>query len=527
MLYLIVLLVFYVGVRIGTQKIFQNRGIASWKAWVPVVCSMEWQKLVDKPSWYTWMLFIPGVNLFYWAGQLTRMANAHGRFSFLDQMLAVLAAPFYFPWLAYNKNTPYISPSGLKAGQKPFKKSIIREWADAIIFALFAAALIRTFIFEAYTIPTGSMEKTLLIGDFLFVSKFHYGARVPNTPLAIPIFHHSIAGTTIPAYLEWIKLPYMRLPKLQDVKRNDMVVFNFPEGDTVIRNLENPSYYDLLRDEQINGDRAKLFSSIPELLYRYNISPEKADGFTVRPVDKKENYIKRCVGMPGDKLQVKDGVLYIKDQPAYRPENLNTPYILKFKNGVNMSPEYLVNLGVKADEMGADQTHGFWRILATKGIIDKITSLQITDTIFPYVERGYRNSIFPHNEKNPWTLDNFGPIYIPQKGMRIPLNDSILLQYRRLITDYEHNTLEQKDGKYFVNGKESTEYTCKMDYYWMMGDNRHNSQDSRFWGFVPEDHIVGKAWFIWLSLNYDTDLLHKVRWNRLFKSVHGSWAPKE
>ena len=531
MIFFLVVLIYAVGIRIGTYKLFEKRGIPGWKAFVPVMCSIEWQKLVGKPTWWTAWLFVPGVNLFYWAGQLTRMSTAFGRSSFLDHFLAVMAAPIYWPWLAYNDKIVYISPTGLKPNQKPLPKGIVREWTDALIFALVAAYLLRMFVFEAYTIPTPSMEKTLLVGDFLFVSKFHYGARIPQTPLALPLLHHSLPGSTTQSYLEWIKLPYMKLPALQKVKRYDMVVFNFPAGDTVALQKQERTYYDLVREAELElkMEGNTTANPIDRVKEKYNTE------IKARPVDKRENYIKRCVGVPGDKIEVRSGVLYVNDQKAYEPENIYLPYVLSLNDSFVLTNEGIQEM---IDENDGDfmgmQAHGNIVVRFTKEAIVNLRGIRWIKSITPYVIEPHRNvdsiaDIFPNNLKYyRWNIDNFGPVTLPSKGAKLILNDSTINQYKRLIEIYEVNKLEQKDGKIYINGKETTEYTCKLNYYWMMGDNRHNSADSRFWGFVPEDHIVGKAWFIWFSWNTKgKDLLHKIRWNRLLTNIHSKWAPAE
>lgn len=529
---LLFIVVFYLlFIRIGTYGIYKKLGIAPWKAFVPVLSSMEWQKVIDKPKWWTWMLFIPGVNLFYVASQLTDMSTAFKRYGFWEHFAAVVFAFVYIPYLGFAPNEKFIAPGGVKPGEAPFKRSVIREWADAIVFAVVAATLIRIFVAEAYMIPTPSMEKTLLVGDFLFVSKFDYGARVPNTPLAMPFVHHTIPGLNIKSYVEWIKLPYKTLPGFENVKRNDMVVFNFPAGDTVVFENQAPSYYDIVRytaySNRISYDQAR------EMLWH---SP--GTHIIARPVDKRENYIKRCVGIPGDKLQVIDGVLYINDAPAYRPENLYTPYLIVFADGKNISAEQMEDLEI--EDMTSRVTERFalppnhFVALMTKANADKLSAMGVTKVVQPYYyPKGEMQSpvqdIFPNDTSlYVWNVDNFGPVYLPKKGMTIALNDSIYPQYDRAIRVYENNSVERKDGKFYINGKEASTYTFNMDYYWMMGDNRHNSQDSRYWGFVPEDHIVGKAWFIWMSYNKEaTSFLKKIRWNRIFASIHGRWAPKE
>ncbi len=529
MVLLFIILIYMIGIRIGTYGIFKKLGVNEpWKAFVPVLCSLEWQKIIDRPGWWTWMTFIPGVNLFYIASQLTDMSSAFRRHSFWEHFAAVIAAPVYFPYIGFSPNENFIGPGGVKPGQPALPRSAVREWADAIVFAVVAATLIRIFVAEAYMIPTPSMEKTLLVGDFLFVSKFHYGARIPNTPLALPFVHHTIPVLDTKSYVEWIKLPYKTLPGFEKVKRNDMVVFNFPAGDTVVLENQGPSYYDIVRMTAYENKTD--YNTARQMLWN-----DERLHITARPVDKRENYIKRCVALPGDKLELKDGILYINDQPAFVPENLYTPYSIVFKDGNIPQGSDLKSIGMEdiRNRFGPMPPNHFI-VLSTKKSIENLRAMNVTGSINPfYYKKGVMQepypNIFPNDPQHyTWNVDNFGPIYLPKKGATIPLNDSIYPQYDRAIRVYEHNTVEKKDGKYYINGKEATSYTFQMDYYWMMGDNRHNSQDSRYWGFVPEDHIVGKAWFIWMSLNSDaTSIFDKIRWNRLFTSIHGKWAPHD
>ncbi|HLP49266.1 MAG TPA: signal peptidase I [Chitinophagales bacterium] len=529
MILLGLIFLYMIGIRVGTYGIFKKMGVDKpWKAFVPVMCSNEWQKIIQRPSWWTWMLFIPGVNLFYIASQLTEMSTAFRRHSFWEHFAAVMFAFAYIPYLGFSPNEKFIGVGGVKPGQPPLQRSAIREWADAIVFAVVAATLIRIFVAEAYMIPTPSMEKTLLVGDFLFVSKFHYGARVPNTPLALPFVHHTVPVTNSKSYVEWIKLPYKTLPGFQHVKRNDMVVFNFPAGDTVVLENQAPSYYDIVRytaaSNQIDYNKAR------ELIWS-----DPNTHVAARPVDKRENYIKRCVGVAGDKLEVRDGVLYINDAEAYRPENLYTPYVVVFKADMVPSQQQIDELQIEniSNRLGGLPANHFL-VLMTKPNVDKLRAMGITTTLEPFFYRKGElqeniATIFPNDlSRYKWNVDNFGPVMIPKKGWTVQLNDSIYQQYDRAIRVYEGNTVEKRGDKFFINGAEATSYTFKMDYYWMMGDNRHNSQDSRYWGFVPEDHIVGKAWFIWMSYAANADnFFKKIRWNRLFNSIHGKWAPDE
>ncbi|HWB64410.1 MAG TPA: signal peptidase I [Chitinophagales bacterium] len=527
MIFIFITLFYMIGIRIGTYGIFKKMGVEPWKAFVPILCSFEWQKIINRPKWWTWMLFIPGVNLFYVASQLSEMSTAFRRYGFWEHFASVMFAAFYFPYLGFSPNEKFIGAGGVKPGQPPIKRTTVREWADAIVFAVVAATLIRIFVAEAYMIPTPSMEKTLLVGDFLFVSKFHYGARVPNTPLALPFVHHTIPVLNCKSYVEWIKLPYMTLPGFEKVKRNDMVVFNFPAGDTVVLENQGPSYYDIVR-------YTAAANRVDYATARQMLWTDPNTHIIARPVDKRENYIKRCTGVPGDKLELKNGTLYINDAPAYVPENLYTPYMIRFKDGVvptdkDFDALDMQNISSRFPGMPSDH----YVALATVKDIEQLKAMNVAVSITPfYYQKGILQepieNIFPNDTAHyHWNVDNFGPITIPKMGATVTLNDSTYPQYARIIEVYEHNTVQRTNGKFIINGKETATYTFKMDYYWMMGDNRHNSQDSRYWGFVPEDHIVGKAWFIWMSLNSNGDLLHKIRWNRIFTLIHNKWAPKD
>jgi signal peptidase I len=526
MIFLFIVLFYMICIRIGTYGIYKKLGVAApWKAFVPVLSSLEWQKIIGKPSWWTWMLFIPGVNLFYVASQLTEMSSSFRRFSFWEHFAAVMFAFAYIPYLGFSPNERFYYAGGVKPNEKAPQKSVIREWADAIVFAVVAATLIRVFVAEAYMIPTSSMEKTLLVGDFLFVSKFHYGARIPNTPIAMPFVHHTLPVLNTKSYTEWLKLPYKKLPGFQDVKRNDMVVFNFPAGDTVIQEFESANpYYDVIR--QIATQNKVDYNTARNYVWQ---------NFHVitRPVDKRENYIKRCVGMPGDKLELKEGVLYINDELAYQADNLYMPYTLTLGANANISSEMAKEMQIEPapsvtqlppNHMAEYLTNNTAKELKEKNLVSSLSF-----NIYPKGDNVFGDAIYPNNSKYySWNIDNFGPIYIPAAGTTVPLNDSVYAQYARAIHVYEGNEVTQQNGKFYINGEEASTYTFKMNYYWMMGDNRHQSQDSRFWGFVPEDHLVGKAWFIWMSWDKDGEsIFSKVRWKRLFSNIHGKWAPHD
>ncbi|WP_298716933.1 signal peptidase I [Chitinophaga sp.] len=379
-----------------------------------------------------------------------------------------------------------------KDGQPKKKKSAVREWLDAAIFAIIAATLIRTFIFEAYTIPTPSMEKTLLVNDFLFVSKVSYGPRIPMTPLSVPFTHHTLPLTKYTkAYSEAVQWKYRRLPGFSEIKRNDVVVFNFPEGDTVALEVqENTVYSDLVRTQ----GRESVWNS-----YRV-IS---------RPVDKRENYIKRCVGIPGDSLMIRDGIVVVNGVAETPPPDGERFYTVQTRDGGSLNPMRLEELGIDEYNGGNQLNMTPSQAKAVEGLGEAVTG------VTPIID-DWGMDVWPHDTANfKYSIDNFGPIYIPKKGATVKLDSASINMYRRIIGVYEGNTLEEKGpNQFFINGQPATTYTFKMDYYWMMGDNRHRSLDSRFWGYVPEDHIVGKAWLIWMSYGQNG-----IRWSRLFRTI--------
>lgn len=383
------------------------------------------------------------------------------------------------------------------------KKSKSREWADAIIFAVVAATIIRVFFIEAYTIPSGSMERSLLIGDFLFVSKVNYGARIPMTPVAFPFAHHTMPLTaTTKAYWDGVQWKYRRLPGLQDIKRNDVVVFNFPEGDTVALEAQDASYYDLVR-----GMGWKAVNS------QYTI--------TSRPVDKRENYIKRCIGIAGDVVSMKNGIVNVngKDEPLKNTGMM--PYRIVF-NTTEISTQPLEDLGFVTGEMQQEAGNIYVANASADMIAElkKLPYVKSADMVASTAQQEEAGGTFPHDPNRKWNRDNFGPIKIPAKGWTVQLDSVTMPLYYRAIRTYEGNKVEKKENDWYINDKLATSYTFKMNYYWMMGDNRHNSLDSRYWGFVPEDHVVGKALFIWMSFDSNGSFFSKIRWSRLFKGIN-------
>ncbi len=390
--------------------------------------------------------------------------------------------------------------------KKGEKRNVWLDWIDAIIFALIAATFIRMYFYEAYMIPTGSMERTLMTGDYLFVSKWYYGPRVPETPLSLPLVHNTAPLLNTPSFLEWVKWDYRRLAGRRNVERDDMVVFGFPHGDTVLTKEPGKDYYQLVRQ---NG-KAYTVSTCGPLM--------------VRPVDKKDNYVKRCVAIPGDTLEVRGGRVWVNGAPQKAIPGIQYKHSVK-TNGTSINPKLLEDMGVALNETIFDgRLPGHPQIFLTDDNVAKIKTLpnvvdvQQANDVYPpdYPESG--QDIFPFAPHSfPWTRDNFGPLWVPAKGARVELTTANLPLYRRIIEVYEHNTLTIDGTTIFINGEETTGYTFNMDYYFMMGDNRHNSLDSRYWGFVPEDHIVGAPAFIWMSTDKYKPFPKNIRWNRLFK----------
>ncbi|UJP63673.1 signal peptidase I [Mongoliitalea daihaiensis] len=351
------------------------------------------------------------------------------------------------------------------------KKSATREWVDALVFAVIAASLIRWLLLEPFTIPTGSMEKSLLVGDFLFVSKMHYGTRVPKTPLQMPLTHQKIWGTEISSYVDWIQLPYMRLPGFTKVKRNDVVVFNFPEELDV-------------------------------------------------PVDLRTNYIKRAVAVPGDILEIRNTDIYINGERGTDPPKMQFSYdILTDKN---LNEEFFDDYGINKDSYMPFSNGVGYMAMSTQENIDQLKKSPAVGNVMLRAERADMGDprIFPDGAYFGWNKDNFGPLEIPGKGWTIEINDETMAKYASTIQYYEGlKDVQVQNNKLIIDGQEVTSYTFKQNYYFMMGDNRHDSYDSRYWGFVPEDHVVGKAWFLWLSLDKHKSMFSKIRWNRFFNGI--------
>ena len=412
---------------------------------------------------------------------------------------------------------------GWKNSKNPFLRTIA-DWADAIIFALVAVYFINIFIFQNYKIPTPSLEKTLLVGDYLCVSKVNYGPRVPNTPLAFPLTHHTLPIFNTQSYSNWPHWDYRRLKGFESVKRDDIVVFNFPAGDTVSFNYQSMDYYDLVN--QVGWDRV-------------NHDKRTFGNIIYRPVDRRENYVKRCIGLPDDSLLIVNNQVYINGKELPMPKKVQFNYYVE-TTGNFFTEKQFRKLGVSRDdqrllnrEANATPLFNFLGIEENEtGNYNPVYILPLTQEAVTFLQNSkwaksiqiqsdaFGGETYPYGYHTDWTRDNFGPIWIPKKGETIALDEHNLALYERCIVNYEGNTLRKDGANIYINGAPANCYTFKFDYYFMMGDNRHNSLDSRYWGFVPEDHVVGKPLLVWLSIDKDRSWLDgKIRWNRIFTRV--------
>lgn len=518
---------------LGTWKLYVKAGRKAWEAAIPVYNAIVLMKIIKRPKWWVILLFIPIINLLMFPVIWVETIRSFGRNSLLDTWLVVLTLGLYIYYVNYVLDVTY------KPERSLHPATALGEWVSSIVFAIVAATLVHTYFIQPYVIPTGSLEKTLMVGDFLFVSKFHYGARTPMTTVAAPMVHDTLPLLNVKSYLNKPQLPYFRIPGFKKVKKNDIVVFSWP-ADTV----------------------RKFF---------------KREEGVIKPIDKKSNYVKRCVGTPGDSLQVIDGYVYINGKPLILSDRAKPQYdyIVYGQNGV--SSKLLQEVGatdfnrtyiaesINQQQHLALQQSGYYvypnnnqiiivanskgikpelvqkQRLALKEITDRQRDVTLTaemleklksnsaiDSVVQSIDPGgSAYNLFPQNPNYQWSNHHMGPIYLPEAGKTVSLTLETLPLYKKIIRDYEGNTISVSGNQISINGVVTKTYTFKQDYYWMMGDNRDHSEDSRTWGYVPENHIVGTPVFIWMSVDNFTEGIGnwKVRWDRVFTTVNGEGEP--
>lgn len=523
---------------LGTWKLYVKAGRKAWEAAIPVYNAIVLMQIINRPKWWVILLFIPIINLLMFPVLWVETIRSFKRHSLLETWLVILTLGFYIYYVNYKLEVTYVENRSLDP------RSAAGEWVSSIVFAIVAATLVHTYFIQPYVIPTGSLERTLRIGDLLFVSKFHYGARTPMTAIAAPMVHDTLPFVGLPSYLRKPQLPYFRLPGFKDIKRKEIVVFSWP------------------------ADTVRQF--------------HKREKGVIKPIDKKSNYVKRCVGLPGDSLQIIDGYVHVNGKQLALPDRAKPMYNHVVTVDKDIS-NYLRILGREnlrarviqvptsvlqknnADEIiKAASLNEIKRDSSFAYFVGNITDQRIANflevktvsnmalfnlveenagaleakngivSVERYIESAPHTRIFPQNRTHASTVDNFGPIYIPKRGATIPLKVSSLPFYKKIIKDYEHNTVSVKGNQVFLNGKVADTYTFQQDYYWMMGDNRHSSEDSRMWGYVPENHIVGTPIFIWMSVDNfmapdgkstNPPWKWKPRWDRIFTTVNGTGEP--
>lgn len=447
----------------------------------------------------------------------------------LKSWLGLLVIPFIYDVYISRK----IRWSWWKDAEGPVR--FIMSWVDALVFALVAAYFINLFFFQNYVIPSSSLEKSLLTGDYLFVSKVSYGPRIPETPLTMPLTQHTMPVINTKSYIEWPQWDYRRVKGLGKVQLNDIVVFNYPAGDTILteEKYQANDYYAMVysfgqqiyQSQMPNPITPDSLSPQQQLDYfnmLYNIgrnyivnNPNEYGSIDHRPTDRRENYVKRCVGLPGQTLQIKNRIVYLDGKANKEPENVQYTYYVKLK--ADLPDDLLKELGISGEDLLSLNQNGYMPL--TKKAVKVLSARKDLVAGIRLNTDAATGEVYPLNAVTGWTRDNYGPIWIPKKGETVQLTLKNIALYERPIRVYEHNQLDVRNGRIYINGREAHSYTFKMDYYWMMGDNRHNSADSRYWGFVPEDHIVGKPIFIWWSSDPDRRGFSGIRWNRLFRWV--------
>jgi signal peptidase I len=471
---------------IGTWKLYVSAGRKAWEAAIPVYNAIVLFKIIGRPTWWTILLFLPIINLILFPVVWVETLGSFGKNSTLDKVLGIATFGLYIAYVSYTQKLNYSADRSAE----PVNKTA--DTVSSLLFAIVVATFVHTYFIQPFTIPTSSLEKSLLVGDFLFVSKVNYGARTPMTTVALPMVHDTIPLTKKKSYLNWPQLPYFRIPGFQTVERNDIVVFNWPV-DTVYK----------FRDQ--SGLRVD------------------------KPIDKKSNYVKRCVGVPGDQLEIKDGIVFVNGKELILPERAKPQFSYKvaLDGKTPIDFEYLLkdmDITDGAGFMDAEKRDTLFIAALTAANAERLQHIPGITGVQKIISKEVEPGIFPHINK--WNRDNFGPIYIPQQGKTVALNVETLPFYKAIITDYEKNDLKVTGNEIRINGKIATSYTFQQNYYWMMGDNRHNSEDSRYWGYVPENHIVGKPIFIWMSWDSNAKGLKKIRWDRLFTTVSGEGQPQ-
>jgi signal peptidase I len=519
----------------GTWKLYQKAGFKSWQAAIPVYNAIVLMQIINRPKWWVVMLFIPIINLIIFPVVWVEIARSFGKNSTTDTLLTLLSFGLYIYVINYRDQSDYIENRSLQP------RTAFGEWFSSILFAVVIATLVHTYFIQPYIIPTGSLEKTLLTGDFLFVSKYHYGARVPQTAVSFPMVHDTIPVAKIRSYLKNPEIPYMRLPRLQKIKRNEIVVFSWP-ADTVRQFFKKEARVD-------------------------------------KPIDKKSNYVKRCVAIPGDTLEIIDGIIHINGEQTVLPDRAKPLYGYTAYSKTGISARELIKQGINdltrrfriENDITQQQLNALFAnkinvirqgdmliaITGSRGIPRslirkerlRVTELRETKkTVFLTLDEAnsltnnisldslvrninqtktYNTNFFPNDIRYNWNEDNFGPIVMPKQGITVVITRDNIALYKKLIRDYENKSLEEINGTYYIDGKATDTYTFEKDYFWMMGDNRHRSEDSRFWGFVPDNHIVGKPIFIWMSIDGINDGISnwKVRWDRVFTTTNGDGEP--